>query len=459
MTDHPDQQEAILNQFRALSAQLEQAKNDLRTTVEQGLYSANLRLSMVTARVKTEDSLRRKLNRKGKYLTLTDVTDLIGIRVITYSSDDAGIVGRVVRELLECDWENCEDKLDRLRAEQFGYRSDHYVVFVPGYGMSGLEGLRAELQVRTVLQHAWAEIEHDDLGYHSDTLVPAEIRRRLARAAAVLEGVDAEFSEIRRIARKVGLPCIRVEGLTEPLGEIEISIDTASLRTNGDESDLVLYFNVVITPTLGEEKEPLLIVEDAAVSKPVRGDLIGANSVRFRGAFRKYMIDGLKYVRCRLRGIRVNANMLGLSTSPSSETKVWAAVSPNAGATHFNPQLLTQIPVATILPGLITRCLLNAKESTGEFAAIDCEFTEGFPGAFRDAVEETAGDRLAKYGTRLRAEFAQVPDDSDVWVTVQNIAPNNRTQATKLVSLIETDVLGSGPGPKIEPTSGVLQTD
>jgi hypothetical protein len=76
----------------------------------------------------------------------------------------------------------------------FGYRSLHYVCRAEG----GLPAeARFEIQVRTLLEHAWAEIEHD-LGYKSPEAIPAAARRRLHRLAGLLELADQEFGAIRR---------------------------------------------------------------------------------------------------------------------------------------------------------------------------------------------------------------------------------------------------------------------
>jgi hypothetical protein len=56
--------------------------------------------------------------------------------------------------------------------------------------------LKAEIQTRSILQHAWAEIEHD-LGYKTSHEVPRSIRRRFSRLAGLLELVDQEFERIR----------------------------------------------------------------------------------------------------------------------------------------------------------------------------------------------------------------------------------------------------------------------
>ena len=58
------------------------------------------------------------------------------------------------------------------------------------------EGLKCEIQIRSVLQHAWAEIEHD-LGYKSEIAIPKGIRRNFSRLAGLLEIADKEFQEIR----------------------------------------------------------------------------------------------------------------------------------------------------------------------------------------------------------------------------------------------------------------------
>jgi len=99
------------------------------------------------------------------------------------------------------DNQNSVDKRKVLDADQFGYLSSHYVVKIkssqvrrPGFERFG--DCVAEIQLRSILQHAWAEIEHD-LGYKNTEQLPEEIRRRLYRLAGVLELADKEFSAIK----------------------------------------------------------------------------------------------------------------------------------------------------------------------------------------------------------------------------------------------------------------------
>jgi hypothetical protein len=84
-------------------------------------------------------------------------------------------------------------------------------------------GQKAEIQIRSILQHAWAEIEHD-LGYKRKEDVPREIRRRFSRIAGLLELVDTEFVKIRDELQKY------VEGvgkiITESPEEVEVNKDS-----------------------------------------------------------------------------------------------------------------------------------------------------------------------------------------------------------------------------------------
>src|SRR5258708_31765367 len=94
------------------------------------------------------------------------------------------------------------DKGDDMRKkEKFCYQSVHYPVklranrtALPEYAR--FSGLVAEVQIRTVLQHAWAEIEHD-IQYHSAEAIPAAIRRRVMSLAGILAIADREFQAIQ----------------------------------------------------------------------------------------------------------------------------------------------------------------------------------------------------------------------------------------------------------------------
>ncbi|MCQ2495616.1 MAG: hypothetical protein MJ131_03380 [Lachnospiraceae bacterium] len=149
----------------------------------------------VATRVKEVASLEGKLEKKsGKYKKLTDITDLCGARVICYFSDTVDLFAKKLSEAFEIDRSNSIDKREVWEANAFGYLSLHYICFIKGD--EDYCNIPFEVQIRTVLQHAWAEIEHD-LGYKSKFGVPRAIRRDFSRLAGLLELADKEFIAVR----------------------------------------------------------------------------------------------------------------------------------------------------------------------------------------------------------------------------------------------------------------------
>lgn len=175
--------------------------------VTQLLDEAGINYLSVTGRTKSVASFAGKANRmiEGRPAfadPMREITDQIGVRVITYVHSDVAAVADLLADQLRV----LDDRdMGRETAQEgrFGYASRHVLVTLdPSRGdnaeHASLVDRTASVQVRTVLQHAWAEFEHD-IRYKGS--IPAEhapdLDRRFTLAAGLLELADQEFSAIR----------------------------------------------------------------------------------------------------------------------------------------------------------------------------------------------------------------------------------------------------------------------
>jgi len=180
----------------------------VRQLVSAEIAGRSIKIHSIEARTKSMESFERKikrllsLHRASRHAPdpLKMVTDMAGVRVITFFPKTVLNLDALIRErfrVIERD-----DKTESREApSSFGYRSIHYLVELPpgqleSQDLRWYQGLVAEIQVRTILQHAWAEIEHD-IQYKSVRAIPPVIRRRLAAVAGLLEIADREFQAVR----------------------------------------------------------------------------------------------------------------------------------------------------------------------------------------------------------------------------------------------------------------------
>ena len=195
--------EMILDEYHEKLPVYEKMKTVILRLLQSCLEENHILVSGLEARVKTEQSLAGKLELKGfKYRSLDDITDVVGARIITFYSDEVDIISALAEKLFEIDWDNSVDKRKMLEIDRFGYLSLHYVCRIPEAlykdpEVPQLNKIRFELQMRSTLQHVWANMYHD-IGYKSDVEIPIEYQRNMTRLAGMLELADEQFSHIRK---------------------------------------------------------------------------------------------------------------------------------------------------------------------------------------------------------------------------------------------------------------------
>ena len=167
-------------------------------------------IAIVQARPKSIPSFAEKMFRKsseGRHIdALNQFTDLCGGRIITPTIAEAKIFIEFIKNHFDIDWDNSSDVSQRLGPDEFGYRGVHYIVkFRKGvFPTKDIDvtipekdyGLKAEIQVKTILAHAWAVFSHDR-AYKGAFKIPAKWEREIANLAAVLEGADNSFARVQ----------------------------------------------------------------------------------------------------------------------------------------------------------------------------------------------------------------------------------------------------------------------
>lgn len=178
------------------------------------LQNRGLKFS-VRHRVKDFDSYYKKLIRRSREAGTGDhgrgseapvITDLLGLRVVCHFLEDLDAARDAVEELF--DVIESELKGSEYSSREFGYQSVHYLVRLPEelWAVDVDEWSDppiAEIQLRTILQDAWAEVEHEILYKAEFTPLDEPLRRKLAALNANLTLSDIMFQELREYQREL----------------------------------------------------------------------------------------------------------------------------------------------------------------------------------------------------------------------------------------------------------------
>ena len=180
----------------------------VKSILQDCLRVRNIQIASLEARAKAVDHFGAKAalpresdSNQPRYPNpMEDITDLAGIRVLTFFPNTVTQISEAIED--EFKVRERTDKSELLwQEERFGYQSIHLLVQLSNARVALAEYARykamvAEIQVRTILQHAWAEIEHD-IQYKSSVAMPSAIRRRFMSLAGLLEIADREFQAIQ----------------------------------------------------------------------------------------------------------------------------------------------------------------------------------------------------------------------------------------------------------------------
>lgn len=181
-------------------------KVKIESLLEELLIHGNINFHKVESRIKSPQKVDVNMHKKfKKNSTIYQITDLVTFKIVTYFEDEVNKVASIVKNEFTLDSTNSIDKR-KIETDKFGYKSLHFVVNLNDDRKNLTEykrfkNIKFEIQIRSILQHTCAEIEHD-LGYKADVKTLSNFRSYFYRIAVLLETADIEFIKIREGIKK-----------------------------------------------------------------------------------------------------------------------------------------------------------------------------------------------------------------------------------------------------------------
>lgn len=192
--------EKLQREYEQLKPVAERFSVEMVRQVETLLQSHGITLGFpIQTRVKAWESLEGKFRRLNRcFKNILEVQDIVGMRIILLFRRDAEKISKLLSDNFKLIREY--DTSEKLNEDQFGYSSVHLIVEMPDEWLkvptfAGMGGLKAEIQVRSLPQHIWAETSQA-LQYKQQESVPQDIRRSIYRLSALLETVDLEMERV-----------------------------------------------------------------------------------------------------------------------------------------------------------------------------------------------------------------------------------------------------------------------
>jgi len=229
-----------INHYKKFFHRHEEFTNKLCVLFHDLLNHRKINFHVLEKRTKTIRSFEEKIQNKKYVDPYNEVTDLSGIRIILYYQDDINEIIRIIKHEFLIDEPNSSYQNIFQNPNQFGYNSTHIVIQLSSDRAKLPEwnsciNLKAEIQIRTVLQHAWASISHV-LQYKSKEDIPPKLQRQLFRLSGLFELADEEFLSIRN--RHIDL--LNKVNKIKNIENSDINIDLITIEKYLEGSELVL---------------------------------------------------------------------------------------------------------------------------------------------------------------------------------------------------------------------------
>ena len=293
----------IKSRYESYIPLLIQIRENIHKKIKENIYLSSQ--PTYKARIKSFSSYYRKLIRqKSEEAALSDslvcLTDMIGIRVICTFLEDISVVLEQLKEIF--DIREIERKGADLNFKEFGYESIHVLIAIPedcvpvdiDDNLPLPNDLVCEIQIRTILQDAWAEVEHELIYKSEFTPFDMPLRRKLASMNASLNLADIIFQEIRDYQKKLQdemnerklqfyniADTITNEQLGVNVEKKELQIERINPYVRGTIDDLLLQ--AIHAHNAGAFDRAISIYTEIIESKPSPNNIVLSVILKHRG--------------------------------------------------------------------------------------------------------------------------------------------------------------------------------
>lgn len=156
------------------------------------------------SRIKTSESIVKKLKRKGYESTIENmvehVDDIAGIRIICSFSSDIYQIAEMLVNQNDIKVLSIKDYIKNPKAS--GYKSYHMIITVPVFLSDKVVDTKVEIQIRTVAMDFWASLEHK-IHYKFEGNAPEHIKEELVECARMVSDLDARMLSLNTEVQKL----------------------------------------------------------------------------------------------------------------------------------------------------------------------------------------------------------------------------------------------------------------
>ncbi len=166
------------------------------------VQNENNPIESIKTRLKSPDSIAKKLQKLGLKMTLENVekelNDVAGVRVICSFLDDIYMLADCI--INQDDVKLLEKKDYIQNPKENGYRSLHLIIEIPIFLHNQTRNMKVEVQLRTITMESWADLEHK-LRYKKDLSedIQSKIAKELADCASLCHTLDQKMLTVKNI--------------------------------------------------------------------------------------------------------------------------------------------------------------------------------------------------------------------------------------------------------------------